>query len=140
MNGGNVKILTYGEIMEGGTSLFTAIAQVNEEQLQVKFSGSIRVENPYKHLSPYIQDLESKLKEDRISSTVLDFTELKYCNSNGFYVLMDIIDMIYKSVPGDVRVNRLSRDDWHQETLPVLLNLEDRSIGSRTTLEDQAEI
>jgi hypothetical protein len=135
-----VKILTYGEIMEGGTSLFTAIAQVSEDRLQVKFAGSIRVENPYKHLSCYIQDLESKLKEDKINSTVLDFTQLKYCNSNGFYVLMDIIDVIYRNVPGTVQVNRLCNDDWHQETLPVLLNMEDDSVGSRTTLEDQADI
>jgi hypothetical protein len=135
-----VKILTYGEIMERGTSLFTAIAQLSEEQLQVKFSGSIRVENPYKHLSPYIQDLETKLKEDRISSTVLDFTQLRYCNSNGFYVLMDIIDAIYRNVPGNVQVTRLSSDDWHQETLPVLLNLEDSAIRARTTMEDETEV
>lgn len=126
--------------MENGVSLFTAIAQLNGKELRVKFSGSIRVENPYKQLESYIQDLDAQLRQNKISSTVLDFTGLSYCNSNGFYVLMDIIDVIYGIVPGGVQVNRLSRDDWHQETLPVLLNLEDREICFRTSLKDCVEI
>jgi hypothetical protein len=71
---------------------------------------------------------------------VIDFSELEFCNSNGFYVIMDIIETVYGKVSGPVLVRRLEEDDWQQETLPILLNLDEASVAARTTFEDVREI
>jgi len=34
----------------------------------------------------------------------------------------------------------LREDDWQQETLPILLNVDEPDIGTRTTFEDFSEI
>jgi hypothetical protein len=39
-----------------------------------------------------------------------------------------------------VLVRRLEEDDWQQETLPILLNLDEASVAARTTFEDVREI
>jgi hypothetical protein len=132
-----MEILTYGDIMEGGTSVFTAIIKIKGEELITSFKGVIRVDNPYKHLSYFIKDIETKIIVKEIKSTIIDFTELKYTNSNGFYVLMDIIDNIYKNTKGPITIKRLKDDDWQQETLPILLNCDDEKISSRIKLEDE---
>ena len=135
-----MKILSYGDITEGGTSVFTAIARLDGEELVVSFKGIIRVDNPYKHLSYFIKDIETKLNDPDIKIIKIDFTELKYCNSNGFYALMDIIDNVYSNTKGPVMVKRLKEDDWQQETLPILLNSDDEEISQRLTLEDEYEL
>ncbi len=71
---------------------------------------------------------------------MLDFTELEFCNSNGFYVIMDIVELVYLLLPGPVLVRRLQEDDWQQETLPILLNLDEETIAARTTFEDVREL
>jgi len=35
-----------------------------------------------------------------------------------------------------VIVRRIEQDDWQQETLPILLNIEEEEIASRTQFED----
>ena len=132
-----MKILSYGDIMEGGTSVFTTIIKLKGEELIASFKGVIRVDDPYKYLSYFIKDIEKKININEIKNTVIDFTELKYTNSNGFYVLMDIIENIYKNTKGPITVKRLKEDDWQQETLPILLNCDDKNISSRIKLEDE---
>ena len=70
----------------------------------------------------------------------MDFTGLSFCNSNGFYVIMDITELIYQSVDGPVVVKRLEEDDWQQETLPILLDIEEEEVGARTLFEDVKEL
>ncbi|MCB9796760.1 MAG: hypothetical protein H6741_29015 [Alphaproteobacteria bacterium] len=135
-----MKVLTYGDIMDGGRSVFTSVAKLDGDSLLVSFMGVIRVDNPHKELRRYIDDLARILPELEVSQTVFDFTELLFCNSNGFYVIMDITELIYQSVGGPVKVRRLKVDDWQQETLPILLDVDEDEIGQRTTFEDIAEI
>jgi hypothetical protein len=135
-----MKILTYGEIMERGSSAFTAVAQLDDDRLTFKTTGSIRVENPYRHLSHFIEELREKLTEQPVADAVIDFTELKYCNSVGFYVIMDMIEAIYDTVQGTIAIRRLQDDDWQQESLPILLNLEDETVKRRTVVEEVQEI
>lgn len=70
----------------------------------------------------------------------LDFTELRFCNSNGFYVIMDIVEAAYQNVPGQVTVRRLLGDDWQQETLPILLNADEEAISQRTSYSDVQDL
>jgi hypothetical protein len=135
-----MKIITFGDIMESGNSVFTAISQMDNDNLIVKFKGMIKTNNPYKDLNKYIKDMEVKLKETKIGNITIDFTDLKYCNSNGFYVLMDIMDTIYNNTLEKITVKRLKLDDWHQETLPILLNINDEKIAQRLLFIDEDEI
>lgn len=135
-----MKVLTYGDIMHRGQSVFTSTARLDGERLLVAFTGTIRVDNPLKQLQSYIDELGELLPDLAIERAVLDFTELTFCNSNGFYVIMDIIEAVYMNFEGPVRVRRLEGDDWQQETLPILLDLDEDAIRERTTFEDVAEI
>ena len=67
------------------------------------------------------------------------FRELNFCNSNGFYVIMDIIEIIYDAFSAPVLVKRLKDDDWQQETLPILLNIDEPEIDERTNFEEFSE-
>jgi anti-anti-sigma regulatory factor len=133
-----MNILTYGEIIENGKSIFSVIAKMDDDKLIVKFEGELRSEHPLKDLEYFMESLEPKAKENEISKTEIDFTELKFCSSNGFYVVMDILEAIFNNSTGDIYVKRLSEDDWHQETLPVLLNIDDKGIAARVTVENCA--
>lgn len=135
-----MNVLTYGEIMDGGASVFHCVVREDAGSLFVTFSGVVRVDNPYRHLSVLLRDLHDLLPQKSIDRSVIDFSELEFCNSNGFYVIMDIIETVYGSVPGPVLVRRLEEDDWQQETLPILLNLDEATIAARTTFEDVREI
>lgn len=135
-----MKVLTYGDIMDGGTSVFTSVAKIDGKKLIVSFSGVIRVDNPYKHLESYVDDLDAELDNAEIDDIELDFRELNFCNSNGFYVIMDLIEIIYASRDVPVVVNRLKEDDWQQETLPILLNVDEPEINDRTTFKEHAEL
>ena len=135
-----MRILTYGDIMDGGTSVFTSVAKLDEPKLIVSFSGAIRVDNPYRYLSTYVSELEEHLPASTVRAIELDFTELSFCNSNGFYIIMDIIEIIYGIFPVHVTVKRLKEDDWQQETLPILLNVDEPEIGKRITFEEHSEI
>ena len=131
-----MRIITYGEIMDKGNSSFIAITQMDGDHLIVEFKGEIRCDNPYRHLADYIDEMEKKLGDEAMERVTINFNEFKYCNSNGFYVLMDIIEIIYKMSKGEVCISRLKIDDWQQRTLPILLNLEDDGVRARTTVKD----
>lgn len=135
-----MKVLTYGDIMDGGKSVFTSVAKLDGAKLILSFSGVIRVDNPYIHLENFINELEGKLTKTPIFEIEIDFRELNFCNSNGFYVIMDITEIIYNKVPASVLVKRLKNDDWQQETLPILLNTDELDISDRTTFEEFAEL
>ena len=135
-----MKVLAYGDITENGVSAFTSVTKIDGSKLVVSFSGSIRTDNPYKHLSFYLKDLNELLPKEDIQVTVIDFSELKFCNSNGFYIIMDIAEFIYSVGKGPVKVIRLKDDDWHQETLPILIDIDEETISSRTSFEDVMEI
>jgi hypothetical protein len=126
--------------MDGGTSVFTSVAKIDGKKLIVSFSGMIRVDNPYKHLESYIDDLEAELDSAEIADVELDFRELNFCNSNGFYVIMDLIEIVYATKDVPVVVNRLKDDDWQQETLPILLNIDEPEIDERTSFKEYAEL
>jgi hypothetical protein len=106
----------------------------------LSFSGVIRVDNPYKHLESYVNDLDEELRRTEIKNIELDFRELNFCNSNGFYVIMDLIEIVYDRKEVPVIVNRLKDDDWQQETLPILLNIDEPEINDRTSFKEFAEL
>ncbi|MBK7759805.1 MAG: hypothetical protein IPO67_23400 [Deltaproteobacteria bacterium] len=135
-----MRVLTYGDIMDGGQSVFTSVARLDGDHLEVAFNGVIRVENPHKELKNYLDELSSILPDCGARKVTLDFTGLSFCNSNGFYVIMDITELIYQSVDGPVVVKRLEEDDWQQETLPILLDIEEEEVGARTRFEDVKEL
>ena len=135
-----MKVLTFGEIMDGGSTVFSSVASIDGEQLVVTFQGVVRIDNPYRYLSPYLDALSAELPQLPIGRTSIDFTELRFCNSNGFYIIMDIVETLYRHSRGPVLVRRLKEDDWQQETLPILLNIDEEEISSRTTFEDLQEI
>lgn len=135
-----MNVLTYGEIMDGGSSVFHCVAREDDGTFYLTFSGVVRIDNPYRYLAQMLQELKDILPTRTIERSVLDFSELEFCNSNGFYVIMDIVEIVYDKVPGPVLVRRLQEDDWQQETLPILLNLDEESIAARTTFEDVREL
>jgi len=135
-----LKILAFGEIMDGGTSVFSSVAKVDGDLLIVSFGGSIRIDNPYRYLEQYLLDLEQLLPQENVGRIELDVKELDFCNSNGFYIIMDITEMIINAIPGPVTVKRLKDDDWQQETLPILLNVDEPEIGGRIAFQEFAEI
>jgi len=135
-----LKVLTYGDIMDGGTSVFTSVVKIDGKKMILSFSGVIRVDNPYKHLESYINDLDEELRRTDVENIELDFRELNFCNSNGFYVIMDLIEIIYDNKDVPVIVNRLKEDDWQQETLPILLNIDEPEINDRTSFNEFSEL
>jgi hypothetical protein len=135
-----LKVLAFGEIMDGGISVFSSVAKVDADLLIVSFGGSIRIDNPYKHLEQFLVELDQLIPQEKIDRVEFDFKELDFCNSNGFYIIMDITEMIIDSTKGPIRVKRLKDDDWQQETLPILLNVDEPEIETRTTFEEFAAI
>jgi hypothetical protein len=126
--------------MDGGTSVFTSVVKIDGKKMILSFSGVIRVDNPYKHLESYINDLDEELRRTDVENIELDFRELNFCNSNGFYVIMDLIEIIYDNKDVPVIVNRLKEDDWQQETLPILLNIDEPEINDRTSFNEFSEL
>ncbi len=135
-----MKVLSYGDIMDGGSSVFTSVSKIDEAKLIVTFGGAIRIDNPYRHLESYLNDLETVLQKQRIEAVELDFQDLSFCNSNGFYIIMDITEMIINQSKGPIVVKRVKDDDWQQETLPILLNVDEPEIGERTTFEEYSAL
>ncbi len=135
-----MNILTYGEITDGGASVFHCVVREDDAALSVGFTGVVRVDNPARHLAELLSEMRQILPTRPIERTVLDFTELEFCNSNGFYIIMDIIEIVYATTTGPVLVRRLEEDDWQQETLPILLNLDEPAIAARTQLENVSEV
>jgi hypothetical protein len=136
-----LKVLAFGEIMDGGISVFSSVAKVDADLLIISFGGSIRIDNPYRYLEQYLLELgQLLLQQEKIGRIEFDFKELDFCNSNGFYIIMDITEMIIDAVPGSITVKRLKGDDWQQETLPILLNVDEPEIETRTTFEEFADI
>ena len=87
-----MKVLTYGEIMDGGLSVFHSVAKLDDRHLILTFEGVIRVDNPYRYLHTYLEELAKVLPKQKVTDTTMDFVKLRFCNSNGFYVIMDIVD------------------------------------------------
>jgi hypothetical protein len=84
--------------------------------------------------------LNAKVPGLGIDEILIDFSELRFCNSNGFYVIMDIVEALYlNATEAKVTVRRLDDDDWQRETLPILLNVDDESIGRRTNFQNVRE-
>ncbi len=135
-----MRILAYGDIMDGGSSVFTSVAKIDDSTLIISFTGVIRIDNPYRHLEGYMHELEELLQELPAERIELDFRELAFCNSNGFYIIMDITEMVMEQVAGPIVVKRLQEDDWQQETLPILLNVDEPEIEARTTFEESAAL
>jgi hypothetical protein len=135
-----LKVLAFGEIMDGGTSVFSSVAKVDADLLIVSFGGSIRIDNPYKHLEQYLLELDQLIPKEKVGRIEFDFKDLDFCNSNGFYIIMDITEMIIGTTKGPIVVKRLKDDDWQQETLPILLNVDEPEIEARTTFEEFAAI
>jgi hypothetical protein len=135
-----LKVLAYGEIMDGGISVFSSVAKVDADLLIVSFGGSIRIDNPYKYLEQYLAELDQLIPKEEIGRIEFDFKELDFCNSNGFYIIMDITELIIDAIKGPIKIKRLKDDDWQQETLPILLNADEPEIEARTTFEEFADI
>ena len=135
-----MKVLAFGEIMDGGVSVFSSVAKIDADLLIVSFGGSIRIDNPYKHLEQYLLELDQLLPQEKIGRIEFDFKELDFCNSNGFYIIMDITEMIISATKGPITIKRLKDDDWQQETLPILLNVDEPEIDGRTTFQEFADI
>ena len=135
-----MKVLAFGEIMDGGTSVFSSVTKVDADLLIVSFGGSIRIDNPYKYLEQYLLELDQLIPKEKIGRIEFDFKDLDFCNSNGFYIIMDITEMIIGTLKGPITVKRLKDDDWQQETLPILLNVDEPEIEARTTFEEFAAI
>lgn len=131
-----MKVLAYGDIMDSGKSVFTTVAKKDATRLILTFHGFIRNDNPYNHLSNYLEKITDILMEEMITEILIDFTDLKFCNSNGFYFIMDTIDLVYNNTNGPVIVRRLKEDDWQQETLPILLGMDDNLKQERTVFEE----
>ena len=126
--------------MDGGTSVFSSVTKVDADLLIVSFGGSIRIDNPYKYLEQYLLELDQLIPKEKIGRIEFDFKDLDFCNSNGFYIIMDITEMIIGTLKGPITVKRLKDDDWQQETLPILLNVDEPEIEARTTFEEFAAI
>ncbi|MBI4953910.1 MAG: hypothetical protein HY908_17935 [Myxococcales bacterium] len=135
-----MKVIAFGDVMDGGTSVFTSVAKIDGHKLLLTFSGIIRIDNPYTHLQPYVDELNTLLPGLGVGETNIDFTKLKFCNSNGFYVIMDITEAVYRHTLGEVVVHRLAEDDWQQETLPILIDVDDAGVAERTRFVDCAEL
>ena len=131
-----MKVLSYGEIMDREVSVFTSVSKIDNTKLIVTFGGAIRIDNPYKHLENYLNELENLLPKQQIEAVEFDFQELNFCNSDGFYIIMDITEMIINQIEGPILVKRIIDDDWQQESLPILLNVDEPAIGKRTTFEE----
>jgi len=130
-----MTVLAQGEINEGTRSVFITDASILEGVLTVRFEGSIRADNPSRHLETFLGTLSEALKSQTLSGVILDFVALKFCNSNGFYAIMDIVETIYTNTSSVIVVRRIN-DDWQQETLPILLNLDEQAISNRTQIEE----
>ena len=135
-----MKVLAYGEIMDGGISVFSSVAKVDGDSLIITFGGSIRIDNPYRYLEQYLRELEQLLPKVKIDRIEFDFKELDFCNSNGFYIIMDITEMVINRTSGPIKVKRSKGDDWQQETLPILLNVDEPGIEARIAFEEYANI
>lgn len=135
-----MKIITFGEIVDAGQSVFHSVLSVDGRSLKHRFEGVIRVDNPYRSLKDHIDEIPKKVEGLAIDEVLIDFAELRFCNSNGFYVIMDIVEALYASAAdAKVTVRRLDDDDWQRETLPILLNVDDESIGRRTSFTNVRE-
>ena len=135
-----MKIITFGEIVDAAQSVFHSVLSVDGRSLKHRFEGVIRVDNPYRSLKDHIDEIPKKVEGLAIDEVLIDFAELRFCNSNGFYVIMDIVEAIYTSASdAKVTVRRLDDDDWQRETLPILLNVDDESIGRRTSFTNVRE-
>jgi hypothetical protein len=131
-----MKFLATAEIITEGKTVFTASSFLRGSTVLLNFHGELRVEHPYKHMQNFIDDLAAKLPKETIEKALLDFSRLDFCNSNGFYTIMDAIELVYRIPEIPIEVKRNPEDDWQKETLPILLNIEQAEVGKRTSFTD----
>ena len=81
-----MRVIAYGDIMDRGRSVFTSVASIDGGLLKIVFKGVIRVDLPYRHLENYVAELKRLLPKEKVESATFDFSELTFCNSNGFLV------------------------------------------------------
>jgi hypothetical protein len=122
--------------MDREISVFTSVTKIDSTKLIVTFGGAIRIDHPYNHLRSYLNELENILPKQQIEAIEFDFQELNFCNSDGFYIIMDIIEMIINQIEGPILVKRIKDDDWQQESLPILLNVDEPEIEERISFEE----
>jgi hypothetical protein len=134
-----LKVLSYGDITDLGVSVFTSVTKIDNNKLILSFSGVIRIDNPYKHLENYLNELEPIVPAQQIEAIEFDFQELSFCNSNGFYIIMDITELVIDNTSCPIVVKRLKDDDWQQETMPILLNIDEPEIAERITFVELSE-
>ena len=134
-----MKVLSYGDITDLGVSVFTSVTKIDNKKLILSFSGVIRIDNPYRHLEKYLNELEQIVPTLQIETIEFDFQELNFCNSNGFYIIMDITELVIDIADCPIEVKRLKDDDWQQETMPILLNIDEPEIAERITFEEFTE-
>ncbi|MDI1434326.1 hypothetical protein [Polyangium sorediatum] len=132
-----MEVLTFGMVMDGGRTVFTVVAaRDDEDRLVLTFEGVLRVDNPYRYLWSFLEDLGRILPGRAFASIQMDFTQMPFINDNCMYTIMDIVDAVYLHVPGPVTVRRIANDEWQRVALPIFLNLSDVENAARTTFED----
>lgn len=132
--------LCSGQISEGTKRVFTSAATLDDDnRLVVTLEGIIRVDDSSQLLSGYVKELDRMLSSLQVSMAFIDCTRLRFCNSTGFYAVMDILETIFAHVPGQVTIRRLSDDEWQTETLPLLLIAIGDSVVARTGYEEVTE-
>ena len=126
-----MKIITFGEIVDAGQSVFHSVLSVDGRSLKHRFEGVIRVDNPYRSLKDHIDEIPKKVEGLAIDEVLIDFAELRFCNSNGFYVIMDIVEAIYTSASdAKVTVRRLDDEVVADRQLDVAGVRKDQITGS----------
>jgi hypothetical protein len=53
---------------------------------------------------------------------------------------MDITEIVLQQNDCPVEVHRLADDDWHQETLPILLNVDASDMNARVSFIDHDSV
>lgn len=135
-----MRVIAYGDIMDKGRSAFSSVTTIDGNILKITFGGELRVDAPFQFLQAYIDELRSLVPAVKVDEIEFDFRELTFCNSNGFYVVMDITELVVNGSASPILVRRLSGDDWHQETLPILLNADEPGIAGRLRFEEHDEV
>ncbi|MCK5347164.1 MAG: hypothetical protein KAR20_27330, partial [Candidatus Heimdallarchaeota archaeon] len=67
-----MKVLSYGDITDLGVSVFTSVTKIDNHKLILSFSGVIRIDNPYKHLENYLNELEPIIPAQQIETIEFD--------------------------------------------------------------------
>lgn len=132
-----METLCRGEIIESNRVVFVSETAIDDKnQLLVTLAGIIRVSDPQQFFSEYTKNISIKLPSLPTKSVIIDFSKFVFCNSTGFYLVLDIVESIYCHFPGTIIIRRLLDSEWQIETLPILLRAIGEQIIPRTIFED----